>query len=192
MYGAVNSDKNRAGTLTGETRRELTGIRDGPVPKPVGCHRERHCLGTDLEGEYLASDDPCDGSPCRGEECDVEANECYLCGLCGLVAQWRSRTDDGNDEFADGHANRTNEKQATATVTLDTPNAGDGHSDVDRGSGDRDKIGVVESGVGEESRAEVEDKVDASELLPGLDEDTRQSTEADAIVRGSEAVKVRT
>ena len=50
----------------------------------------------------------------------------------------------------------------------------------------------MESGVGEESRAEVEDKVDASKLLPGLDEDTRQCTEADAIVRGPEAVKVRT
>ena len=104
----------------------------------------------------------------------------------------RSRTDDGNDEFADGHADRTNEKQTAATETLDTPNAGDGHSNVDRGSGDRDEIGIADSGVCEESRAEIEDEVDASKLLPCLKEDTRESTEADAIVQCSEAVKVGT
>jgi hypothetical protein len=50
----------------------------------------------------------------------------------------------------------------------------------------------VNSGVCEEGRAKVEDKVDASELLPGLDEDTSERPEAEAIIRGPEAVKVAT
>ena len=50
----------------------------------------------------------------------------------------------------------------------------------------------MDSSVCEESGAEVEDEIDTSKLLPGLEEDTRESTEADAIVGGSEAVKVRT
>ena len=45
-------------------------------------------------------------------------------------------------------------------------------------------------GVGEEGCPKVEDKVDASKLLPGLEEDTRECSEADTIICGSEAVKV--
>ena len=47
-------------------------------------------------------------------------------------------------------------------------------------------------GVGEKGRPKVEDKVDASKLLPGLDEDTGECPEADTIIRGSEAVNVGT
>ena len=50
----------------------------------------------------------------------------------------------------------------------------------------------MNSGVCEENRAKVEDKVDASKLLPGLDEDTSECTKADAIIRVTETVKVRT
>ena len=45
-------------------------------------------------------------------------------------------------------------------------------------------------GIGEEGCPKVEDKVDASKLLPGLDEDTGESPEEDTIIRGSEAVHV--
>ena len=47
-------------------------------------------------------------------------------------------------------------------------------------------------GVSEEGCPKVEDKVDASKLLPGLDEDTRKCPKPHAIIRGSEAVKVGT
>ena len=50
----------------------------------------------------------------------------------------------------------------------------------------------MDSSVCEESGSEVEDEIDASKLLTGLEEDARESAEADAIVGGSEAVKVRT
>jgi len=50
----------------------------------------------------------------------------------------------------------------------------------------------VNPGVSEERCSKVEDKVDASKLLPGLEEDTSECPDADTIIRGSEAVKVGT
>ena len=46
--------------------------------------------------------------------------------------------------------------------------------------------------VREESRAKIKDEIDASKLLEGLEEDTGDNTEAEAVIRGSEAVKVGT
>ena len=48
----------------------------------------------------------------------------------------------------------------------------------------------MNAGIGEKGRPKVEDKVDPSKLLPGLDEDTGECPEADTIIRGSEAVQV--
>jgi hypothetical protein len=48
----------------------------------------------------------------------------------------------------------------------------------------------VYPGVGEEGCPKVEDKVDASKLLPGLKEDASECPEADTIIRGSETVQV--
>ena len=45
-------------------------------------------------------------------------------------------------------------------------------------------------GISEEGCPKVEDKVDPSKLLPGLQEDTGECSEADTIIRGSEAVQV--
>jgi hypothetical protein len=50
----------------------------------------------------------------------------------------------------------------------------------------------VDPSIREEGRAKVEYKIDPSELLEGLDEDTRECAEADATIRSTEAVKVRT
>ena len=50
----------------------------------------------------------------------------------------------------------------------------------------------MNTSVGEESGAKVKYKVDASELLPGLDKNAGECTEEDPIVRGTEAVHVRT
>ena len=172
--------------------KSLTDVTENEIPKPVGCDCERHCLGANLEGENLAGDDPGNGSPCRGEEGNVEANKGYLCRLCRLLGLWDGRTYDGNDIFADGHANGTNEEQAATTKTLDTPNSREGHNDIDRGSYNRDDEGIADPSVGEESCAIIEDEIYSGKLLPSLEENTREGTEEDAIIRRSEAVKVGT
>ena len=43
----------------------------------------------------------------------------------------------------------------------------------------------------EEHGPVIEDEVDACELLPGLDEDTGESTEEDLVVAGAETVEIR-
>ena len=50
-------------------------ITNAEVPEPVGGDGKRHGLGSDVEGEDLASDDPRDRTPCRSEEGDVDADE---------------------------------------------------------------------------------------------------------------------
>jgi hypothetical protein len=50
----------------------------------------------------------------------------------------------------------------------------------------------VDPRVREESGAKIKDEVDASKLLEGLEEDTGDDTETEAVIRGSEAVKVGT
>ena len=46
----------------------------------------------------------------------------------------------------------------------------------------------MDTSVGEECSAKVKDEVDASELLPSLDENAGECTEEDPIVRGTEAI----
>ena len=50
----------------------------------------------------------------------------------------------------------------------------------------------MNTGIGEECSTKVKDEVDAGELLPGLDENACECTEEDPIIRGPEAVQVRT
>ena len=54
---------------------ERTGIGNGPVPEPVRGGRHGDTLGADAKREDLADDDPCDGTPGRSEEGDVDADE---------------------------------------------------------------------------------------------------------------------
>lgn len=64
---------------------------DDGVPEPVGRCRERDTARADLEREDFADDDPGGGTPCRGEEGDVDGDE----GDLGV---------DGGDVVGDGDA----------------------------------------------------------------------------------------
>ncbi len=48
----------------------------------------------------------------------------------------------------------------------------------------------MNTSIGEECGAKVKDEVDTSELLPGLDKNAGEYTEADPIVRSAETIKV--
>ena len=52
------------------------GVTNTKVPEPVGGNGEGHGLGSDVEGEDLSGDDPCDRTPCRSEEGDIDTDEC--------------------------------------------------------------------------------------------------------------------
>ncbi|KAK5182476.1 hypothetical protein LTR16_010211, partial [Cryomyces antarcticus] len=67
-------------------------------------------LGTDLEREDLASDDPGDWSPRAGEEEDVDADECDQCTLTRQVVETHTRAYTSNDELASRHSDSTEEE----------------------------------------------------------------------------------
>jgi len=167
------------------------GVTDTKVPEPVGGGGKGHGLGTDTEREDLASDDPSDGTPCGGEEGDVDADESDQ-NLLSSGVRCRDRdTHDGDQELANTHAGGTDQEQPPTTKPLNTPHARKSHEDVDNVGGDGDQEGVMNTRVLEEHGTVVEDEVDTGKLLPRLDEDTSKGTEKDLVVAGAEAVEVR-
>ena len=166
-------------------------VTDAEVPEPVGGDGEGHGLGTDVERENLAGDDPGDGTPRGGEEGDVDAHESDQNLLSRHVLGRDRDTDDGDQVLANAHANGTDQQQPPATEPLNTPHARESHEDVDDVRGDRDQERVGNTGVLEEHGTVVEDEVDACELLTSLDEDAGEGTEKNFVVGGTETVEVR-
>lgn len=96
-------------------------VRNRPVEQPVAGSGHTQALGSGLEREHLASDDPCNRAPRAGEEEDVDAHECYggiLRGSVDIVCVDRRigmHTYATNNELADAHADRTHEQEVAAT-----------------------------------------------------------------------------
>ena len=83
------------------------GETEDEVPEPVGGDGEGHGLGTDVEREDLTADDPSDGTPCGGEESDVDADEGNQNLLPGDVGGRDRNTNDGDQKLANAHAEGT-------------------------------------------------------------------------------------
>jgi hypothetical protein len=70
-------------------------------------------------------------------------------------------TNDGNEELADKHTEGTDEEDASATESLNSPEGEGSRADVDEGEDERDEEDVVDSASGLEERSRVvEDEVD--------------------------------
>jgi hypothetical protein len=138
---------------------ERTSVPNAEIPEPVGGDRERHALGTNVEGEDLAGDDPRDGPPRSGEKRDVEAHERDENALGGDVDGFvcvdvTSRdTDNGDDVLAEHHASSANKQKPATSDAIDHVNADGGHDGIDDVRDDGDDEGVLDTGTGEESRA---------------------------------------
>jgi len=179
---------SRSGLLVDQIRDSVT---DTKVPKPVGGDGEGHSLGTDIEWEDLAGDDPSDRTPCGGEEGVVGTYESDQNLLSSNVRGRDRNTDDGDQELANTHAGGTDQEQPSTTEPLDTPHTRESHEHVYDVGGDSDQEGVTDTRVLEERGTVVEDEIDTGELLPCLDEDASEGTKKDFVVRSAETVEVR-
>jgi len=92
-----------------------------------------------------------------------------------------------SQNLPDSHTDGTEEEKVTATPLLDKVETGEGGSDVDAGSNHGDDEGVVDTGVLEEGCSVVENEVDTSELLEGLEGATSEKALAQVT---TEAVEV--
>ncbi|CAG8604720.1 4149_t:CDS:2, partial [Acaulospora colombiana] len=132
-----------------------------------------------------------DRTPSGGEKGNVDADESDEAFLAGKIFDRDGDTDDGDEVFADEHADGTDEQETSTSDVVDGPKGGDGHDDVDDVGGDRDRERVADTRVLEEGRAVVKDEIDTGELLPGLDKDTGEGAEEDLVGAHLEAVHVR-
>lgn len=106
-------------------------------------------------------------APGASEEEDVDADEGDH-GLDSAVGA-SDGTNDGDDELADDHAERTPDEQGAAADSLHTPERDRGRADVDEGRDERDQERVLDGAeLLEEGGAEVEDEVDTGPLLAHL------------------------
>jgi len=153
---------------------------DDAVPEPVGGGGETDTAGADGQWEDLTDEDPGTGTPGGGEEGDVDADEGDHGGDGRGVVFLETAggdTDDGDDEFADQHTQRTPDEDGTTTVALNGIEGDGGAADVDESGDETDEEGVADGAEClEESGTEVEDEVDTGPLLHHLERSSEDST----------------
>lgn len=131
-------------------------VPDDEVPEPVGRSGQRDALCADGQWEDLPDDDPRGGTPGGGEEEDVEAGEDDEADTRGLGALVGG-THDGDDEFADKHADGAVDEERAAAEFLDSPEGDGGGDDVYDGGDHADEEFVLDADLLEESGAVIED-----------------------------------
>ena len=146
------------------------------IPEPVGSGREGDAAGADGQGENFADDNPGAWTPCRGEEEDVNADEGDF-GLDGRRVCPIRGSGDGDDEFANDHAQRTPDQQRTTPKSLNRVEGNGCGADVDKGGDETDEERVADRAeLLEEGRTKVEDEVDTGPLLHHLERCTQDCT----------------
>ena len=154
-------EASRAGSLVDQVG---GGKTKSEVPEPVGGDGEGHGLGTDVKREDLTADNPTDGTPCGGEEGDIDADESDQNLLPRSVRGRNRNTDDADQKLAEGHPSGADQEQLPTTKPLDTPHTRESHEHVDDIDGDSDQERVMNTRVLEEHGAVVDDEVDTGEL----------------------------
>lgn len=168
----------------------------------VGGSGDGQALGTVLEREDLARDDPGERAPGGSEEENVDADkgDASLLGvrvvdddLALVILARRQGSEHRDEELADGHADGTAKKEKAAAPPVDSPESREGRDDVDDRSNHLDDEGLAETRVLKVLGAVVEDEVDASQLLQSLEAHARKlalehgAAEAVDVAGGSDA-----
>ena len=99
-------------------------------------------------------------------------------------------TDNGDDEFTDTHANRTDEKKTATADTVDELNTDKGHRGVHHRDNDGDNECISDTSTFKERGTVVDDEVDAGKLLETLKRDTGPSAKSVSASVVTEAVDV--
>lgn len=191
---------DEAGSAEGAPDEEDTGLEVGlsrvaadhvwgddsndAVPEPVGGSGQANTTRTDWQREDLTNKNPGARTPCGGKEEDVDADECNL-GRNGRIVMkllaTGGDTNNGNNKFADQHAQGTPDEDCTTAESLNDPEGDGSGADVDQSSDEIDQEGVGDRAqILEEGSTKVEDEVDTGPLLHHLE---RGSQDGSAQVR---------
>jgi len=146
------------------------------VPEPVRGGGQTDTTGADRQREDFTDDNPCSRTPGRGEEENEDGDEGNLgvdsrdvvgnsiASSIGVgVVEADGDTDDGNEELADQHAERTPDEERTTSELLNGIEGERGGADVDESEdqGDQESVANSSSGLQEWSGV-VENEVDTS------------------------------
>lgn len=154
---------------------------DEEVEEPVGSSGESHAATAVLRGVHLSDDSPDKGTPCGSEGNNGQAGEGNEDGTgCGSVERVRTVesevSNEGVDEEAHHHPGSTDHQRLSATTLLDDVETAEGTETVDRAENELGDVAVFETGGSKDSGTEVEEEVDTSELLTGLEDNTEDGT----------------
>lgn len=179
---AAKPHKEDLGLQVGVARAVVDQVRGGvgnsPVEQPVGGRGHGQGARAVLQREDFAGDDPAEGAPGRGKEEDVDTDKGDAGLLGGKIVHENvaenilaggGGAEHGNDELADAHADGAAQKQGATAPALNSPETRQRGDNVDTGGDHLDDERVVDARVGKVLGAVVEYKVDAGQLLQGLE-----------------------
>ena len=93
---------------------------DDAVPEPVRCGGQSDTTGPDGKWKDFSYHNPCTRAPGRREEEDIYTNECnHSLDCIGII--WSDSTDDGDNELANNHSERTPDQDWTSSNSLNHP-----------------------------------------------------------------------
>ena len=146
------------------------------VPEPVGRCRNTNTTRSDWNREDLSNDHPSTRAPGGSEEGDVEADEGNHSRDSSMIIFFSPAccdTNDTDDELHDDHSCASNDEDFAATEAFDYPEGDGGRADVDEGSDEGNEEWVRNRAERlKEDGSEVEDEVDAGQLLHHLHKNT--------------------
>ena len=145
------------------------------IPEPIGRGGDTDTARSDRKREDLSNDHPRTRAPGSSEEGNVEAdkgNHGRDRGTVMFLKPASGNTNDTNDELHDDHSCASDNEDLATTEAFDYPKGEGGRADVDEGRDEGDEEGIADCAQrGEKDGSEVEDEIDAGQLLHHLHED---------------------
>lgn len=183
-----NEDEGSTTSGVDETVEVVNGISDEAseetneeVEEPVGGSGDSHAARSVLRRVHLGDDSPDKGTPGGSEGDNGQARESNENGTGGgsalrVVTVESEVTNEGVDEEAHHHPGGTDHERDTATTLLDDIETAEGTESVDRSENELGDVRVLETSGSKDGGTEVEEEVDTSELLTGLENNTEDGT----------------
>lgn len=151
------------------------------VEEPVGSSGKSHAATAVLRRVHLGDDSPDKRTPGSSEGDNSQAREGNENGTGGrgverVLTVKSEVTNEGIDEEAHHHPSGTDHQRDTATTLLNDIETTEGASAVDGSENELGDVGVLKTSGSKDSGTEVEEEVDTSELLTGLEDNTEDGT----------------
>jgi hypothetical protein len=179
--GATTSGVDKTVEVVDGISDEASEETNEEVEEPVGGSGDSHAARSVLRRVHLGDDSPDKGTPGGSEGDNGQAREGNENGTGGgsverVLTVESEVTNKGVDQEAHHHPGGTDHERDTATTLLNDIETAEGTESVDGSENELSDVGVLETGGSKDGGTEVEEEVDTSELLTGLENNTEDGT----------------